>query len=95
MKHNIEKIIPEKKVTVVDFKTCDICKRPDRASTSRVDTCDLDNVEIEYNDVECRYPECGSGEKYIYDICEECFKEKVIPALCALGAEPSIEPWDY
>ena len=52
-------------------------------------------MEIEYNDVESSYPESGCGIKYTYDICEECFVNKVIPALSNLGAEPAAKKWDY
>ena len=40
------------------------------------------------------FPEGGSGELTFFDICPECFVSKVIPALRALGATPTVESWD-
>ena len=92
MKHMKTEIIPETKKDSLSHTTCDICGGSDE---SIKDNCDFDNVEIEYNDVDHSYPECGSGTKYTYDICEECFVSKVIPSMLELGATPHTEDWDY
>ena len=91
MEHKVKKIVPESVKEVVSHTTCDICKRSDHGK----DMCDIDETTISYRDVEMAYPECGKGTTYSYDICDECFEEKVMPALSELGAEPTIEEWDY
>lgn len=95
MKHNIKKLEPAKLITVVDFTACDICERPNKSRKVGIDTCDLSYVDIRFQDVESDYPECQSGETYTYDICEDCFKEKVMPALEGLGALPTITKYHY
>jgi len=91
MRHKVNKIIPESAKMVVSHTTCDICKRSNRGKGS----CDLSETEISFRDVETSYPECGNGTTYTFDICHQCFSEKLIPALSELGAEPTIEEWDY
>ncbi len=88
MQHKKFMLIPEKKVEVVTHKTCDICKRSD-------DCCDIDETAVSFRDVKMAFPECGSGRNYSYDICHDCFKQKLIPALRELGAEPSVTDWEY
>jgi hypothetical protein len=94
MKHKIKETVPEHQKEIISHTTCDICKRSDRRSHGK-DTCDIHETEIMFRDVEMNYPECGNGTTYSYDICHECFVEKVMPALSDLGAEPTIAEWDY
>ena len=91
MEHKVSQVVPEHTKEVISHKTCDICKRSDKGK----DSCDIDEAEVSFRDVEMSYPECGSGTTYSYDICHECFKEKVMHALSELGAEPKVEEWDY
>jgi hypothetical protein len=94
MKHYKEVEIPASKKQKQTHASCDICKRSDERNP-RVDYCDIDETEISFRDVEMAFPECGKGKTYSYDICHDCFAEKVIPALSDLGAEPAVEEWDY
>jgi len=94
MEHKTKEVVPEHEKEVITHTTCDICKRSDDRKTTR-DYCDIDETEVSFNDVEMSYPECGSGTRYTYDICHDCFKEKLIPTLAELGAEPRVEEWDW
>ena len=42
-----------------------------------------------------QYPEGGSGQDVSFDVCPKCFKEKLVPALFALGAQPHVMDWDH
>ena len=91
MEHKVKQIVPEHMEEVISHRTCDICNRSNRGK----DSCEIEETEISFREVEMSYPECGNGITYSYDICHECFKEKVMPALGVLGAEPKEEEWDY
>jgi len=91
MKHTKTEVIPEHTEEVVTHTTCDICKR----SSKGKDRCEFGDTDIMFRDVEMTHPECGNGTTYSYDICHDCFRDKVIPALKELGAEPTVEDWDY
>ena len=81
MKVMKDKSIPASVTQVHDYTVCDICKGNDKG----VD-CNFNHVEIECKDYEYILPECSSGTRYSYDICQECFVNEVIPALRQLGA---------
>ena len=93
MKHKKTKLMPAHKTEVVTHLTCDICKRSNAHEAK--DWCDLSETDVSFRDVEMDYPECGHGTAYSYHICCECFKDKLMPALSALGAEPTEEKYDY
>jgi hypothetical protein len=82
--YKTETITREEKV--VDVYSCDLCGK---ASPSSYDW-GADNhhdlsVTIQLSD--CNYgPGESSGQHTWTDICPECFKEKVVPAIEALGA---------
>lgn len=94
MKHTEKVIVPEHTKKVISHRTCDICKRPNDAKYGK-DICELDETEISFRDVEVSLPECSNGTTYNYDICHTCFVDKVMPMLADLGAEPTVEEWDY
>ena len=94
MKHKIKELVPEHEKEITSHTTCDICKRSNKRNP-RMDHCETDETEISFRDVEFAHSDCGRGTTYSYDICHDCFAEKVIPALSDLGAEPTIEEWDY
>ena len=42
------------------------------------------------------YPECGYSKDYVYDICDECFKAKIIPLIKKeFDIEPRIEESEW
>jgi hypothetical protein len=41
------------------------------------------------------YPEGGSGETVEFDVCPDCFRDKLVPWLRSQGAEPRTTEWDH
>ena len=93
------RVVPEKEEKYTAEILCDICgaKSPqhrwDPADWGE-DCYDVEEVEIRYK-TGSSYPEGVSGEEIFFDICPECFEEKVLPALAALGASPQEREWDH
>ena len=80
-------------------RVCDICGF--EAKTEGWDAAsgwDVNETEVR---IECRqkegesYPEGGWGTEWIIDICPECFKKKLVPALIEMGAQIKEEEWDW
>jgi len=75
--------------------SCDICKKkspskdPNNWSKEYYET---NKVEIEYTDGYSSYGD-ASGEVTSFDICPECFENKLIPFFKSLGVEPT--KYDY
>ena len=89
---------PEHEKEYIAEVRCDICgcKAPNPESPypwvkKMYRVCD---VEVRLHEG-TQYPESGCGEDTSFDICPECFKEELVPALFALGAQPRITDWDY
>jgi hypothetical protein len=55
---------------------------------------DIDRTEISYESGSS-FPEGGSSEIISYDICPDCFMEKLIPWLKSQGAEGHVEEIDW
>ena len=69
--------------------TCDLCGRkgsPGRHNWSD-ETYTIEEIKIE-SEIGNAYPDGGSSEKTEFDICPECFAEKVVPWLISQGAQP-------
>ena len=81
--------IPEATREIVDFVTCDLCGRK------------IENRSFAVNEVEVRhttgssYPEGGSGEEVVVDMCGTSFNKKLIPWLATQGAKPKPVAWDW
>lgn len=79
-------------------QTCDVCRTPasDPGSGWRNGYYQVSKTVCE---VKCEegavYPEGGNTTATSYDICPECFIEKLVPLLRGLGAEPTIKEIDY
>lgn len=79
---------------VVESITCDICRKEYRYDNW--ERGDWSALETEV----ClttgnRYPEGGSGEYIEFDICPDCFQNKLIPLLREkFDAHPRITEWD-
>lgn len=69
--------------------TCDSC-----GEEIREDTYEVNEVKVSHKTGHS-YPEGGSGEKIIVDLCGKCFDEKLIPFLKSIGANPRTEEWDW
>jgi hypothetical protein len=71
---------------------CDICG--DNCDSIRGSSYDDIRVEIRIREGSS-YPEGGWGDEYEPDICLTCAKEKVIPALQALGCKAEWKKYDW
>lgn len=74
---------------------CDLCGCHGRgANRWRTD----DSSEVKYTTVQMedgyRYPEGGCVEITDFDICTDCFRDKLIPWMKEQGAEPQIREED-
>ena len=91
MKHMKTVVIPESTRDVVDFVTCDLCK-------NKIDD-NYSNYSAEETEVRHKrgaaYPEGGNGTETTFDICGQCFDEKLTPWMEANGATPATREWDY
>lgn len=78
--------------------TCDLCGREGEGA-SWEESLWRENQTAVYTRVSQEegesYEDCGSGQKYVVDICPTCFKEKLIPWLISQGAKIEREYWDY
>ena len=86
--------IPEKEISIVVATVCDLCNQKyhgenwGRNLYVREDT----NISYESGTV---YPEGGTTETVIYDICPKCFKNKLMPWLESQGAAYRTEERDW
>lgn len=70
MIHTIDKVIPEHIKQEYSHTTCDLCKETIRSSDPQ--------ASILFEDIEYNYS--GSeGVKESVELCEECYKDKLIP----------------
>ena len=86
------------------FETIVIPARTDKRCTKIVcDLCgkeivheayDVDAVKIEY-EKGCRYMECGTVEVMSFDMCSDCFKNKLAPWMESQGAVASKTREEY
>lgn len=89
MKHYSTVDVPATTRTFVHHKTCDLCavkisKKPYEVS----------EVSVSYKHGNS-YPECGSGAETSFDLCADCFKDKLAPWLISQGAKPTEEEWEF
>jgi hypothetical protein len=90
MKHMESVTIPAREEKRLDFITCDMCGE-------RIESGDA----YEVNEVEIRhktgysYPEGGSGQEVLVDLCAKCFDDKLVPWLRSQGVNPRVEDWDW
>ena len=80
----------------LDKIICDICKKesPYGPNWTKEYARTLDTT-IEFEDSYNYGNDGGHGEKLNFDICTECFKEKLIPFFKQFGAEPTRKEIDY
>lgn len=78
---------------------CDICHRS-RKGTNRWETgCyEVNETEVKitvHQKEGTSYPDGGSGDELIIDICPECFKEKLVPWVESHGSKIEQKEWDW
>lgn len=93
MRHYIEIKVPETIRKHLQYVECDLCKRQ---HTNEWKSDSYDQIDIDINmRTGWSCPDGGSGENTSFDICPECFKNKLIPWMKSQGAEPTVEEWDW
>lgn len=70
---------------------CDMCKQRFREHDGSYHSKE---VRISARDI-TSYPECGSSEDYEPDVCWDCFINRIIPALKALGLDIKWDSRDW
>lgn len=76
-----KEVIPEK-VWEKEHTTCDLCGNPSGDDENKSYTVQEASIRMEEG---FRYPGGSTIEATIADCCTSCFREKVIPALEAIG----------
>jgi len=83
--------IREVEVTIRETVTCDICGEGVRKGRYSYDTFEGEcTMSVGHS-----FPECGSRETTRVDICEKCFREKLIPWLQGEGAKVQVAKVDW
>lgn len=82
---------PARTETVYDYTACDLCgQRIDRDQNS----FDIDEVRVAHR-TGSQYPGGGDHTTVAYDVCGECFDNKLVPWMKAQGAEPTSDEVDW
>lgn len=89
MQHRRTKVVPETTREVVDRTTCDVCEKEIHGGLFSVDKI------VVSRDVGTSCPEGGSSVSTSFDLCADCFTNKLVPFLASLGAKPRIEEHDW
>jgi len=91
---NYKKVHKSYDTDVLDSVICDICKREYGPNWNRRSSYTVLETEIRLK-TGTSHPEGGLGEETTFDICPECFTDRLIPTLRKLGAEPTVLGWDW
>lgn len=87
----IEEKVPEH-TKEYDIYICDICGKENRFRN--LDR--LQQIEVIDEKNSCAYPECGHTERFIYDFCEDCTRDKIMPLIQKeIGKKPRKEEIDW
>lgn len=96
MKHYEEIVVPPKpQTTQKKFKSgsCDICGKETKREDDIEDTLNWSkgtyqsNMVQIFHETKTNYPDGGGSEKEYFEICPDCFDNKVKPFLESLGAK--------
>ena len=68
---------------------CDICKKRSETSNWDAGSYNVLDTKVEIREG-CAFPEHTDVETKRFDICPDCFLEKLVPFLKSLGAEPTV-----
>ena len=93
MKYFKKEFTPATTKMILDRTACDLCKS-DMTSHHGDDFENVDVVTLEHR-TGTSYPEGGSGEMVVVDMCSMCFKEKLSPWLKSQGAELFQAEWEH
>ena len=77
--------------TTVEIETtvCDLCKEEIRPAAYQIDET---IIKYKYG---CCYPEGGTAVVKEFDLCADCFEDKLIPWFKEHGVEPQVYEEDY
>jgi len=78
--------------------TCDLCRTEAKGGDWESSTYEVNEVEVQMTVRQkegSNYPEGGSGEDYLIDLCPTCFKERLVPWLRSEGADIVQREWDW
>jgi hypothetical protein len=90
MIHNTVVHKPARDDTVVDYRTCDICKK----RIEEPKTYSVDGITITRR-TGSSFPEGGSGETLSFDVCPKCFENEVVLFFKKFGSSGDLIDWDY
>lgn len=89
MKHYKTVTIPEYTKNVEDKVTCDLC-----GAKIVEKTYEENEVTIKHR-YGSNYPEGGHGKEVEVDMCDKCFKSKLMPWLSSQGVQLIERNWDW
>lgn len=95
MKIKEKRTIPKREVESVVAIVCDLCgekKKPPENWGRGAYVVEKTKISYESGEI---YPEGGCTEVISYDICPECFMNKLVPWLQKNGATGSLEDRSY
>lgn len=90
MRHYKDVTIPERIEKRLDKTTCDICNE----LICEPDTFEISEIVVSRREGES-FPEGGSDETEFFDICERCWKTRLVPYLEGLGAKKQVKERDW
>ena len=93
--------VPQKVDNVFVEAVCDICGK-----VSKIDDYDgidwnngnevfLEKFVTIKKETKYSYPSGGDGKQEYFEICDECFDDKVVPFLESLGAKKYFKEYDW
>ena len=88
MKHTKKVVVPETTREVLDFIVCDLCEEKAFGGDWAEGSYRVSRTSVSMEDGDS-YPEGGNIIKTSYDICPECFENKLMPWLAEQGAMPA------
>lgn len=94
------RVFEEREVTYATKRcvrlVCDLCKC--EAPDSERETWGEDSFKVAETTISLKegssYPEGGMGELLKFDICPDCFRDRLVPWMKSQGAEPTETDWD-
>lgn len=88
--------IPATKQEYISHIKCDLCGEEQKYDYRGWDANMYEYTEVKVQLSECsNFPEGGSKESLVYDICPKCFKEKLMAWFEEQGVRPAEEYLDW
>ena len=73
---------------------CDLCGKRSKTENWATKSFGENTVTIEMS-LGNRFPDGGEKQHSIFDICPECFANKLVPWMKSQGAEPAVRNLDW